>query len=702
MSHINKKNGPILMASAITPKALLLRITALCLCLLFSRSALSLSDDKYEELFNMSLESLTQVIVTASKHEEHLFDAPIAANVLSGDKILASGATSIPEALRLVPGVIVREQSNGNYDVHIRGLDNIPPNSEIVRTAINNSTLVMIDNRIVYNHFTGGTFWEQIPVDLHDIDRIEVIKGSTSAMYGPNAMTGVIHIITKDPGKLGGGGSVSVQRGNHDTLIRNGDLYFAIGNVSARMSTHWQRRNRLDDGYFEFFGGEYKTDPGDIETLPFSPGGPLPDPYVKYPSRKNAMERQGINLFLKGEIFSGAESELAIGYQDSEVQKVFDDNGATPLTTVDAKSSYFNLETHWRRMSVRLNHQDGTHDVLGSPFFKFHYENTHLLLDGNWAWKGATIQPLLHYRRQSYSGDSFSGDAEMDIISAGFRSEYSTGKWRYSAAVRGEHFDFSNDTELSYLAGISYGKDDKLLLRASIGRAMQEPLMLHMFEDLVFPGTNVVALGNEDLDLVEMNNIEAGLRWAISHHWAIDTEIFKLESKNYQVLTSPDFTTFQYQNLKDEGQLTGVTVSLTFDSTHWHNSFFITQQKTDLEHAITDENENTPGYYGGLTSNYSGLDKININVNAYFFDDSAQLNARTIDVFAVTPDPVDSIIPEGKVDGKFIVNTRISYQATKQLQFFVNLRNLGDDSSREFAMADETGAIALFGFSWKI
>src|SRR5687767_5551865 len=80
--------------------------------------------------FDMSLEELMNIeIVSASKKSESLFDASLSASVLSSDEIRNAGATSIMEALRLIPGLIVRESSNGNYDVHIRGLDNVPPNS---------------------------------------------------------------------------------------------------------------------------------------------------------------------------------------------------------------------------------------------------------------------------------------------------------------------------------------------------------------------------------------------------------------------------------------------------------------------------------------------------------------------------------------------------------------------------------------------
>src|SRR6056297_1571735 len=118
-----------------------------------------------EELLEMIL---NQEVSTASKKAESVFDSPLSILVITSVEIMSSGANSIPELFRLVPGMIVREKSNGNYDVHIRGNDNVPPGN-FSHFAENTMTLVMIDNRIVYNYINGGTFWETLPVSMTDI-----------------------------------------------------------------------------------------------------------------------------------------------------------------------------------------------------------------------------------------------------------------------------------------------------------------------------------------------------------------------------------------------------------------------------------------------------------------------------------------------------------------------------------------------------
>ncbi|HYE53600.1 MAG TPA: Plug domain-containing protein, partial [Chitinophagaceae bacterium] len=79
-------------------------------------------------LQELSLEKLLNLkVVSVSKSSEFLFDAPLSASVITKEEIRRAGSTSIMEALRLAPGLIVREQTNGNYDIYIRGMDNVPP-----------------------------------------------------------------------------------------------------------------------------------------------------------------------------------------------------------------------------------------------------------------------------------------------------------------------------------------------------------------------------------------------------------------------------------------------------------------------------------------------------------------------------------------------------------------------------------------------
>src|SRR5579884_450174 len=141
-----------------------------------------------EELKSLSLEQLSQLpISTPSKAPEKAFRTPAAIYVITGEDIRRSGATSIPEALRLAPGVEVARIDSGKWSIGIRGFG----------TRLTRDVLVLIDGRTVYTPLLAGTYWEVQDTLLEDVDRIEVIRGPGGTIWGPNAVNGVINIITK-------------------------------------------------------------------------------------------------------------------------------------------------------------------------------------------------------------------------------------------------------------------------------------------------------------------------------------------------------------------------------------------------------------------------------------------------------------------------------------------------------------------------
>ena len=144
------------------------------------------SDTK--QLKTMSLEELGNVkVTTASKQPEEVWRTPSAIFVLTQDDIRRSGATTIPDLLRLVPGVQVAQEQSDQWAVGIRGFDG----------QFSSGLLVLIDGRSVYTPLFEGVYWDVQDLPFDDIDRIEVIRGPGGAIWGPNAVNGVINIITR-------------------------------------------------------------------------------------------------------------------------------------------------------------------------------------------------------------------------------------------------------------------------------------------------------------------------------------------------------------------------------------------------------------------------------------------------------------------------------------------------------------------------
>ncbi|GFO60490.1 TonB-dependent receptor [Geomonas silvestris] len=142
-----------------------------------------------QALPDLSLEQLLQVrLFSPARKSQTLSDVTSAVFVINQEDIRRSGATTLPDLLRMVPGVQVASIDGNTWAVSIRGFNG----------TFANKLLVLIDGRSVYTPLYGGVYWDVQDLVLEDIDRIEVIRGSGSTMWGGNAVNGVISIITKD------------------------------------------------------------------------------------------------------------------------------------------------------------------------------------------------------------------------------------------------------------------------------------------------------------------------------------------------------------------------------------------------------------------------------------------------------------------------------------------------------------------------
>jgi iron complex outermembrane receptor protein len=141
-----------------------------------------------ETFRNMNLAQLmNQDVTSVSKEPEPLSDAPAAIQVITGDEILRSGATSLPEALRLADNLEVAQDNAHDWNITARGFN----------TGLANKLLVLVDGRTVYTPLYSGVIWDEQNPMLADIDRIEVISGPGGTLWGANAVNGVINIISK-------------------------------------------------------------------------------------------------------------------------------------------------------------------------------------------------------------------------------------------------------------------------------------------------------------------------------------------------------------------------------------------------------------------------------------------------------------------------------------------------------------------------
>ncbi len=237
------------------------------------------ADDPDEDFSELNIEQLMEipVVVTAARREQKITSVPYAVAVITQEDIRRSGARSVPDALRLSPGMDVADLAFGLSAVSPRGSQGL----------LSNRVLVLVDGRQIFDSVFGGTLWGSWPFQLEDIERIEVIRGPGGVTWGANAVNGVINIITKDPADqegatfTAGGGSL----GRHKE-----HLGYAL--VDEKMRLRVSGEYEASDGFRtggSLFGNledDYKAgrmglhgiyDAGRTETLKFSAGSALVD-----------------------------------------------------------------------------------------------------------------------------------------------------------------------------------------------------------------------------------------------------------------------------------------------------------------------------------------------------------------------------------------------------------------------------------------
>lgn len=193
---------------------------------------------KPADLSQLSLEDLMNLSVTSvSKKEQKMSQVAAAIFVITQDQIHRSGATNIPDLLRVVPGLDVGQINSNTWAISARGF-----NHELA-----DKLLVLIDGRSVYTPTFAGVTWDTQDVPLEDIDRIEVIRGPGGTVWGANAVNGVINIITKKAGDTQGG-LVTGGGGTHELAFGTAQYGGkAGGNTSYRIFSKYLDRNHSPD-----------------------------------------------------------------------------------------------------------------------------------------------------------------------------------------------------------------------------------------------------------------------------------------------------------------------------------------------------------------------------------------------------------------------------------------------------------------------
>jgi iron complex outermembrane recepter protein len=384
----------------------------------------------FEELFNLE-------VTTVSRRPERLVDAASAIQVITAEEIRRSGASSLPEALRLATNLQVAQVNSSTWAISARGFN--------ATTA--NKLLVLIDGRSVYTPLFSGVFWDVQNVMLEDIDRIEVISGPGATLWGANAVNGVINVITKSArdtqGALLSGGAGSFLRG-----FGNGRYGDKIG----------------QDVYFRLYGMGFDRD----DTL-FRTGRETTSNWFMGQSgfRADWLPTGGTSATLQGDFYGGEIAQAGPGHVAVDGQNLIG-RWTQPL----AGESDLTLQVYWDRTRRRI--PNSITEVLNTYDIEFDHrlplgERNRLIWGGGYR--------LMHDEVDNAAAIAFlPGRRDLHLFSAFVQDEITLLPERMFLTIgsKFEHNDYSG-FEFQPSVRIAWTPVTGQTLWAAVSRAVRSP-----------------------------------------------------------------------------------------------------------------------------------------------------------------------------------------------------------------------------------
>jgi iron complex outermembrane receptor protein len=473
------------------------------------------------------------IVVTASRTEQLLLDAPTAITVVNDAIIQNSAALNYADLLRSVPGLNVSQTSARDINLTSRAATN----------TLATTQLVLVDGRTVYQDFFGFVAWDLLPVNLDEVDQIEVIRGPGSAVWGANAMTGVVNVRTKSPRNLGNFLSFRVGGGERDTGY--GSLIF------SRVSGDWSYK--LTGSYYTM---EAWDRPETINNDLHTPANIFPNSGTQQPKFDVRVDRQleGNQWLSFSGGYAGTSGIIHTGIGPFDIQN-------------DTRFWYVRGDYNRGSLNTRFyanvldgfgpNLLNGIEFDFKTKTYDFSAQNTSVVADaqhiltygGNFRYQtfDLSIAPLGDNRTEG-------GGFIEDSISAGEHFIFNLG-------ARADGFSVLDDPVFSPRLGMLFrpvaGQDH--VIRLSWNRAFRAPSLTNNYLYTVVPnqidlapifGSPVpipyvfpsLAMGNLDLVEERLDQVEVGLRsLALDNKLSLDFAFYWTRTKD-----NIDFYTSQY------------------------------------------------------------------------------------------------------------------------------------------------------------
>ena len=441
-----------------------------------------------DEFKRLSLEELQRIdVTTTARRPQPIGSTAAAISVITGDDIRRAGVTTIADALLLADGVHVARFNNGTWAISPRGFNS--------NTA--NKLLVMIDGRTVYSPLFAGTFWNMEDYILGDIDRIEVIRGPGAALWGANAVNGVVNIITRHARDTQGA-LVSVAAGGEDPLIAEARYGSATNAIAWRAYAKVAAR---DDQALAT--GASARDGRRRGQIGFRVDGSAPG---------------GSTWLFKGDAFHSRD-DLADRPAGEFTELDLQGRWSLPVgaSRVDIQSYY---RREYRRVPQQLTHHVDVydvdaqhtmtlarrHEVVWGGGLRVNRDNTH-----------ATATLSFSPPRRVYPVSNVFAQDDIAVV---------PGRFFVTAGAKYEHNDFSTG-EFQPNLRARFLMSHNQIVWGAVSRAVRRPTRFD--DDIIVsgPGGVTLAVGSDDFRSESLVAGELGYRVQPTQIFSIDATIFR-------------------------------------------------------------------------------------------------------------------------------------------------------------------------------
>lgn len=425
------------------------------------------ADSRLRRLRALPLEELMELpIVTASRRPRPLASAPASVHVLSAADLKASGAQTVYDALRQLPGVDVMAARSFSAELSGRGLLQV----------FSNRTLVLLDGRTVLSGFFDVVSWESLPVTLEEVERIEVVLGPVSALHGPGALGGVINIVTKTPEQLGGG-LAAYTVGERSTHLGSALYGRRRGKWASKLGLGWRSTNRFSD------------------------------------ARRQASGAKKAHASVSYDVSEDSQLALSAGGSDFRTQTGLGELGAVHE---DGTHAFARADGRWGGASARVFWNRWRESYQDLPFFRspaVDFDSVHASLER------LLELPYRHalvvgggYRRDSIRSSAIGpGSRSLDLWNLSFEDEWQAAeRWTLVASGRLDRHELAGAV-FSPRGSLLFTPADGHTVRLSGGSAFRNPTMgenLLDFSTVLPPGIPFRDLGNPALKPERMNQLE--------------------------------------------------------------------------------------------------------------------------------------------------------------------------------------------------